>query len=135
MTPAQKKIIHKWLWLLAFLLLCTFVYIYPFKNTQVAFFVIVGPVYMLLMSNKSIRESAKGYGTNSLRLPEYLEENPRLKYWMVCFSAIFLPIVIYKLYQSGGESYSLMAVAIVGLIVPPIVLSEIQNFKEAGKDA
>lgn len=55
-----------------------------------------------------------------------------MQLWMVGFCVLVLPILIYRIYRSGGDAGGLYALCFTLLIGLVVVTSEIERYRSAG---
>jgi hypothetical protein len=76
----------------------------------------------------------RGYGSAAKRLGDFVESHPKLKVWLVVYSAIALPYLIYKM-QTNDEIAGVLYLASFSLLIGPIALvSEVERFQSMGNN-
>jgi len=88
---------------------------------------------LMLTFNPELRQWT-GYGPRSLRLGPYLQEHGILQLWVVGFCVLVLPVLVYRIYNSGGDAWGLYALCFALLIGPVVVTSEIERYRSAGPE-
>lgn len=71
----------------------------------------------------------RGYGSPSKRLGDFVESHPRLKVWLVVYSAAALPYLIYKMQTNDEIAGALYFMSFLLLIGPIAVVSEVERFR------
>jgi len=71
----------------------------------------------------------RGYGSAPRRLGDYVESHPRLKVWLVVYSAFALPYLIFKMQTNDEIAGVLYFTSFLLLIGPIAVVSEVERFR------
>ncbi|ERS81951.1 hypothetical protein Q672_20335 [Marinobacter sp. EVN1] len=133
MTSAQKVIVKNWKCTGVFLLAMASTFILASEHRLSAglacgFVLVLMPIF-----NPELRQW-KGYGAKGLRLGQYLQEHGILQLWVVGFCLLALPVLIYRIYSSGGDAWGLYALSFGLLIGPIVTASEIERYRAAGSE-
>jgi hypothetical protein len=76
----------------------------------------------------------RGYGSATKRLGEFVESHPKLKVWLVVYSAVALPFLIYEI-QTNEKVAGILYFTSFFLLVGPIAyVSELERFHSMGDD-
>ncbi|MGW8229170.1 MAG: hypothetical protein ACWGOW_09730 [Gammaproteobacteria bacterium] len=75
-----------------------------------------------------------GYGSAKKRLGEFIEFHPRLKVWLVGYSAVALPYLIYEMQTNEEVSGVLYFTSFLLLIGPIVFVSEVERFRSMGNN-
>jgi hypothetical protein len=70
-----------------------------------------------------------GYGSATKRLGDFVESRPKLKVWLVVYSAIALPYLIYKMQTNDEIAGVLYFTSFLLLIGPIAVVSEVERYR------
>jgi hypothetical protein len=76
----------------------------------------------------------RGYGSARVRIGEFVESHPRLKVWLVGYSAVALPYLIYEMQTNEEVAGVLYATSLFLLIGPIALVSEMERFRSLGRD-
>lgn len=131
MTSAQKVIVKNWVCAGLFLVVLASTFVLP-SDLRLPAGLGSGFVLVLILALNPELRRWKGYGPRGLRLGEYLQEHGIMQLWMVGFCVLVLPILIYRIYRSGGDAGGLYALCFTLLIGPVVVTSEIERYRSAG---
>jgi len=75
-----------------------------------------------------------GYGSARKRLGEFVESYPKLKVWLVGYSAVALPYLIYEMQTNEEIAGVLYFTSFLLLIGPIAFVSEVERFRSMGKN-
>jgi hypothetical protein len=75
-----------------------------------------------------------GYGIARKRLGKFVESHPKLKVWLVGYSAVALPYLIYEM-QTNDEIAGVLYFTSFSLLIGPIAfVSEVERFRSMGNN-
>jgi hypothetical protein len=74
----------------------------------------------------------KGYGSGRKMIGEFIELHPKLKFYLVVYSAVVLPYLIYKMQSNTNHSGLFYFLSLCGLVGPIVYISELERFKSMG---
>ena len=78
----------------------------------------------------------RGYGSASRRLGYFVDSHPKLKVWLVVYSAVALPFLIYEMQANENMAGVLYFISFFLLIGPIAFISEVERFRAmANNDA
>lgn len=133
MTSAQKVIVKNWKCAGIFLLVLASTFLLP-SDHRLSAGLASGFVLVLMLAFNPEFRKWKGYGPRGLRLGQYLQEHGILQLWVVGSCLLVLPVLIYRIYSSGGDAWGLYALCFFLLIGPVVVTSEIERYRAAGPE-
>lgn len=133
MTSAQKVIVKNWMCAGIFSLVLASTFLLPSDHRLSAGLASGFVLVLMLAFNPGFRQWT-GYGPKGLRLGQYLQEHGILQLWVVVICVLVLPILVYKIYSSGGDAWGLYALSFALLIGPVVVTSEIERYRSAGPE-
>ncbi len=133
MTSAQKVIVKNWTFGGIFLVVLASVFLLPSEHRLAAGLATAALLVLMQLLNPEFRKW-KGYGPKGLLLGEYVQEHGLLKLCMVGVCAFVLPVLIYRIYSSGGEAWGLYTLCFALLLGPAVVTSEIERYRSAGQN-
>lgn len=76
----------------------------------------------------------RGYGSASKRLGEFVESHARLKVWLVVYSAVVLPFLIFEMQTNEKVAGVLYFTSFLLLIGPIAYVSEVERFHSMGSN-
>jgi hypothetical protein len=75
-----------------------------------------------------------GYGSAKKRLGEFIESHPKLKVWLVIYSAVALPFLIYEMQINENVTGLLYLISFLLLLGPIVYVSEMERFHSMGNN-
>lgn len=126
-------IVKNWKWAGIFLLALASTFLLPSEHRLSAGLASGFVLALMPICNPELRQW-KGYGPKGLRLGQYLQEHGILQLWVVGFCLLVLPVLLYRIYSSGGDAWGLYALCFGLLIGPVVVTSEIERYRAAGPE-
>jgi hypothetical protein len=76
----------------------------------------------------------RGYGSARMRIGEFVESHPKLKVWLVGYSAVALPYFIYEMQTNENLAGVLYFTSFLLLIGPIVYVSEVERFRSMGNN-
>ena len=74
------------------------------------------------------------YGSARMRIGEFVESYPKLKVWLVGYSAVALPYLIYEMQTNEDVAGVLYFISLLLLIGPIACVSEVERFRSMGNN-
>jgi len=134
MNKPQKRIVKNLQLLTLFIVILTLISISESSNKVMLNIFIGGSFLLYLINNKGFSQQT-GYGVNSVSFNEFIEGNKYIKLWLIIYCLLFLPYIIFTLYNGSEYTGWLYATAFILLFGPVFITSEVQRYIHAGKNA
>lgn len=132
MTAEQRKLVQYWVFLAVAMSLGLYISFSDIEAQQMAILLLTIPV--VIVSSFQDFTYYTGYGEKGERLGLFIERHPIVKYWLVIFCLIILPLMIYKMGKTNNDNIQdyLYFLGFFLLIGPVAVVSEIERFRSLG---
>lgn len=134
MNATQQRMVKHWIALCFFLVAYSALFLAP-EAWWRGLGAILSISLMIWISVSPELRQWQGYGTHGQNLSQYVSYRPWLKFWLIGYCMLVVPLVIHQLLIDEGESLYWYFWPIFGIVAPVLAVSEYERFKSAGDNS